>query len=59
MAEDTDKINSIIDDLANGKYESDQSAILALIDAGMSYEDAALNVSIMETIDIIIPTSRL
>jgi hypothetical protein len=41
--------------LANGKYKSDQSAILALVNAGMSYEDAALNVSIMETIDIIRP----
>jgi hypothetical protein len=55
MAEDTEKINSIIDDLANGKYKSEQSAILALVNAGMSYEDAALNVSIMETIDIIRP----
>ena len=53
MAKDIEKIDSIIDDIAKGKYETEQSAVLALVNAGMSYEDAVLNVSIMETIDVL------
>lgn len=55
MAAKIEKINSIIDDIVGGKYEADDLAIAALVDAGMSYEDAVLNVSILETIDIIKP----
>lgn len=48
-----ERINQIIDDLALGRYDSDEKAINDLIEAGMDPTAAKINVQLMETIDII------
>jgi hypothetical protein len=48
-----ERINQIIDDLALGRYDSNEKAINDLIEAGMDPTAAKINVQLMETIDII------
>ena len=48
-----ERINQIIDDLALGRYGSNEKAINDLIEAGMDPTAAKINVQLTETIDII------